>query len=216
MQHPLGPASLFRSPWAILGQRDFMKTVNKCTVSSSQQKKALWHWGLWHKLIGRRLQCECREQAFCRTDNNISTSDDSFLLHSVCTTTIKSTIRHSLSCMYTDGLDVALVWRTQCWCHSQHNTSQVYVLIWLPAVPFIISHFRSDKVLFYPHAHWYPWWSCLMAKGLEQFSWDLTPFWVGQWLLHMQKDGGLIFTCKDFGRLFDHSFPACAFFFFFF
>ena len=26
---------------------------------------------------------------------------------------------------------------------------------------------------------------------------------------------GVFLTCKDFGRMFDHSFPTCAFFFFF-
>lgn len=28
--------------------------------------------------------------------------------------------------------------------------------------------------------------------------------------------GGLFLACKDFRRMFDHSFPACASFFFFF
>ena len=28
--------------------------------------------------------------------------------------------------------------------------------------------------------------------------------------------GGFFLACEDFGRMFDHSFPACAFFFFFF
>ena len=27
--------------------------------------------------------------------------------------------------------------------------------------------------------------------------------------------GGFFLACEDFGRMFDHSFPACAFFFFF-
>ena len=27
--------------------------------------------------------------------------------------------------------------------------------------------------------------------------------------------GGFFFTCKDLGRVFDHAFPTCAFFFFF-
>ena len=28
----------------------------------------------------------------------------------------------------------------------------------------------------------------------------------------MALDGGFFFACEDFGRIFDHSFPACAFF----
>ena len=31
----------------------------------------------------------------------------------------------------------------------------------------------------------------------------------------MVGGGGFFLACKDFGRMFDNSFPACAFFFFF-
>ena len=31
----------------------------------------------------------------------------------------------------------------------------------------------------------------------------------------MVGGGGFFLVCKDFGRMFDNSFPACAFFFFF-
>ena len=41
------------------------------------------------------------------------------------------------------------------------------------------------------------------------------PLWIGSMLCVLCGGfGGFFLDCKDFGRMFDHSFPACTFFFF--
>ena len=62
-------------------------------------------------------------------------------------------------------------------------------------------------------------WSCLWTGG-SLSSRRLTRKWLGKWFEQITENlpnhGEFFLACEDFGSVFDHLFPGCTFFFFFF
>ena len=90
---------------------------------------------------------------------------------------------------------------------AENNGDHIRVLVCLLSVN-ITSYFMSFFVLVLERLISFLWFGSVIVHG----EW-IYFLWSGSVLTY---GGGSFLTCEDLGRMFDHSFLACNFFFFFF